>query len=156
MAFVKRFLLLLVLWLVLSGGHPGAWVPGLIAAAGAAALSLRLLPPSGVSLRLLPLPGLVKQFLRDSLAGGVDVARRAFDPRLPVRPGWIRCRVQLAGGRRMLLGDIVSLMPGTMCAGAHEGALLVHCLDTGQPVQAQITGFERRLMTVLGEGGEGG
>ncbi|MFU8817715.1 MAG: hypothetical protein ACNA7W_20395 [Pseudomonadales bacterium] len=45
LVLVKRFLAFLGLWLVLTGGDPGAWLVGVLTAVAAVAVSLRLLPP---------------------------------------------------------------------------------------------------------------
>ncbi|MBL0420282.1 Na+/H+ antiporter subunit E [Ramlibacter sp. AW1] len=151
-SFFRRFLLMAVLWLVVTGADRGAWWFGAFAAAAAAALSLRLLPPRPGHLRAWPTLALFGMFARDSVLGGLDVARRAFDPRLPMHPGWLRLPLRMAPGpRRMLLGDILSLMPGSMGAGDQGPDLLVHCLDVGQPVRQQVERTERHLRAASGE-----
>jgi multicomponent Na+:H+ antiporter subunit E len=62
---------------------------------------------------------------------GVDVARRALDPRLPLRPGFVTYAPRLPpGGARDAFCALASLMPGTLPADTNEdGTLLVHCLD---------------------------
>jgi multicomponent Na+:H+ antiporter subunit E len=77
------------LWLVLAGVDP-ANLPAAAVAVGAATwASLRLLPPGPWRPRPAALAGLVLRFLRQSIVGDVDVAWRAFHPRLPVRPGLV-------------------------------------------------------------------
>ena len=53
-------------------------------------------------------------------------------------PGFVACPLRLpAGGERSAFCALSSLMPGTLPTGTdEEGALLVHCLDIGQPVAA--------------------
>jgi multicomponent Na+:H+ antiporter subunit E len=47
---------------------------------------------------------------------------------------------------------LASLLPGTVPSGSDEdGVLLVHCLDVGQPVLAQLAEDEARLARALGE-----
>jgi multicomponent Na+:H+ antiporter subunit E len=143
---LKRGLGFFALWLVLTGGRADGIVFGLAAAALAALASRRLAPPAERRLRPLRLALLAPRFLARSLAGGMDVARRAFHPRLPLRPGWIRYRASLPGGApRVLLGSEISLLPGTLVAGEADGCLLVHCLDTDLPALRQIEEEEARL-----------
>ena len=140
----KRFALLFGLWLVLTGARPDGLAFGLAAAAGATALVDRLAPPD--RFRLLRLIALAPGFFRRSLAGGFDVAWRAFHPRLPIRPGWITYRSRLpAGAARVLLSGEVTMMPGSLIAGSEADHLLIHCLDTTMPVAATIREEERRL-----------
>lgn len=151
MAALRRFLLLAALWLVLTANDAAAWLPGLLAAGAGAALSLRLLPPGARHVRLGRLPGLLWHFGRGSLAGGIDVARRSLHPGMPVRPGWIRCSSGLPPGpARLLLADILTLMPGSMAAGQVGDELLVHCIDTRLPVQEDVATLGRRLRGAFG------
>jgi multicomponent Na+:H+ antiporter subunit E len=150
---LRRFLALAGLWLVLTAGAPGAWAMGAVAAAAAAWLSLRLLPPGAPRPGGLGLLGLLPGFLRGSLLGGIDVALRAFRPSLPLRPGWLRHETRLPPGLpRVALGCELSLMPGTLAAGAEGGALWVHCLDTAGPVAEALAAEERRIAATLAQG----
>jgi multicomponent Na+:H+ antiporter subunit E len=136
------------IWVALSGGL----LPGIVAALAATWISLRLLPPDTTRLQPLALGKYVLRFLVQSLHAGADVARRALDPRLPLRPGFVRYPVGLpAGGRRNTFTTLTSLLPGTLPVGADEsGALLIHCLDTGQPVAAQLAAEEALLARIIG------
>jgi multicomponent Na+:H+ antiporter subunit E len=98
--------------------------------------------------------GLVLRFLRQSIVAGTDVARRALDPRLPLRLGVVAYPVQLApGATRNTFCTLSSLLPGTLPAGSDErGALLVHCLDIGEPIVAQLTEEESLLVRAVGHG----
>ena len=137
------------LWVVLIGpGHP---VTGLFTAAAATWTSLRLLPPAPQRLRLAPLVALALQFLWLSVLAGWDVARRALDPRLPVCPGFIVYPVRLPPGpARNVFTTLTSLLPGTVPAGEDGTSLLYHCLDTTQPVAAELAAEEAALGRVLG------
>jgi multicomponent Na+:H+ antiporter subunit E len=147
----KRFLLLFGLWVVLTLNDPSAWIVGALAAAAATGISLRLMPTRGHELRLFKALTLLPGFLWRSLLGGVDVAWRAFHPRMPLRPKWIRYPVRLpSGGPRVSLGNELSLMPGTLAAGTVGNVLLVHCLDGTQPIEAQIAAEEARIAGSIG------
>jgi len=46
---------------------------------------------------------------------------------------------------------LMSLLPGTVPMGMSEnGGLLIHCLDAGQPVAAQLSAEEALFATVVG------
>ena len=83
-------------------------------------------------------------FLRQSISAGIDVALRALNPRLSLRPGFVVYRTQLpAGARRDTFCSIMSLLPGTLpCGPAEGGGLAIHCLDVTQPVVEQLTAEE--------------
>jgi multicomponent Na+:H+ antiporter subunit E len=148
---LKRFVVLFGLWLVVTEGDPSAWLVGVAAAGAAVGLSIRLLPPTGRPVRLVTVLGLAPGFVAASISGGVDVAWRALHPRLPLRPAWLMHGVRLPPGPpRVSLGGVLSLMPGTLAAGSHDGTLLIHCLDDERPVAAAVAREERRIGETLG------
>ncbi len=149
-AALLRGAILLVYWAVLMGPGPGDVAVGMMTAALATWVSLRLLPPQLARLRLVALPALALRFLWQSVVAGVDVARRAFDPRLPLRPGFATYPVGFPPGpARNAFADLTSLLPGTVPAGEQDGALLYHCLDVDQPVAAQLAAEEAVLRRAL-------
>ena len=91
-------------------------------------------------------------FLRQSIAAGIDVAWRALDPRLRLRPGFVVYQAQLPPGTtREAFCAIMSLMPGTLPCGSAEGnGLTIHCLDVTQPVAEQLAAEEALCMQALG------
>ena len=145
-------MLFLAFWLMIAGYNPSDLPIGLIAAAAATWTSLRLLPRVKVQLRLLSLATFTLHFLRQSVSSGVEVAWRAFNPRLPLNPGFIvyPCRLRTAGSRSAFCA-LSSLLPGTLPAGSdEEGALLIHCLDVGQPVAAGLAAEEALFSRAIG------
>jgi multicomponent Na+:H+ antiporter subunit E len=152
-AVIARFLGFLVLWLVLAGLGPADLIIGALAAALATWTSLRLLPPGRGRPRFAFLAILAIRFVWQSVAAGIDVAWRALDPRLPLRPGFVvyPIRLQTSPARNAFL-TLSSLLPGTLPTGLDEGgALLIHCLDVGQPVVAQMAAEESLLIRALGK-----
>ena len=150
-SFVVRAFVFFLLWCAMMGVTPLDAVVGALTAAVAARISLRLLPAGMLPIRPIPLLLLVPHFLWQSVVAGVDVARRAFDPRLPVRPGFIRFASRLApGARRNAFTSYTSLLPGTVPCGDEEGEIVFHCLDVRQPIAEQLAEEERRLTQVLG------
>jgi multicomponent Na+:H+ antiporter subunit E len=137
---------------MIAGYDPVDLPIGLIAAAAATWTSLRLLPEVKVRLRLLSLATFTLHFLRQSASSGVEVAWRAFDPQLPINPGFVvyPCRLRSAGSRSAFCA-LSSLLPGTLPTGSNEeGALVVHCLDVGQPVAANLAAEEALFSRAIG------
>jgi multicomponent Na+:H+ antiporter subunit E len=116
-----------------------------------------LLPPAPGHIRLLALGRLAASFLWQSVVGGVDVAWRAFHPRIPLRTGFLPYRVGIpAGPGRSAFGALTSLMPGTLPVGTDtDDALIYHCLDLDQPVAAGLA-REEALFARVREAGAGG
>ena len=122
----------------------------MVTAAAATWVSLRLLSPDSIPLRVMALPSLALRFAWKSVVAGWDIARRALDPRLPVRPGFVAYPVGFARGPvRNLFTTLTSLLPGSVPAGDDGGALLYHCLDVEQPVAAQLAAEEAVLSRAL-------
>ena len=121
---VGRFLLFLALWWIMAGGDPAYRYYGLASAALATALSLRLIPPGrrrGGG-RPWEIPALAVWFVWSGLVGGIDVARRAFHPALPISPQVHRVSIgtRHPWGRRLAMW-MVNLMPGSLVVAEGDG-----------------------------------
>lgn len=139
------------LWIVLmQSGKPADLAVGALAAVVATWVSLYLLPPYAGHIRLLVLVAMLPRFAWQSLRAGLDVAFRAFSPRLPLRTGFVEYRTGFPRGQaRNNFATITSLMPGTVPAGDGEHTLEFHCLDVSQPILADMAEEERRLSKAL-------
>lgn len=142
---LRRFGVYLGMWLVLIGFSETNLVVGLGAAALSTWVSVLLLPVSNRRLSFRGFARLSVRLLWQSLVAGVDVARRALDPRLPLHPGYITYATAIAPGpQRNAFRALMSLQPGALPVSTDDsGALLVHCLDTRQPYAAQMAREER-------------
>ncbi|MCF1710890.1 Na+/H+ antiporter subunit E [Tabrizicola sp. J26] len=154
---VVRFLLFLLLWGILIGPAPANLVAGLPAAALACWVSLWLLPPFGQTLSLSALLAVLVRLPGQSLIAGLDVARRALSPAMPLRPGIVAYRTDIPPGlERDAFRALMSLQPGTLPVGEDaDGALLIHCLDVDQPVTHQLALEEARFRRGTGKGSHG-
>ena len=155
---VLRALGFAVLWILLPGGNPGDLGAGAVAIFAATWTSLHLLPPGTSRVRPLALGQFALRFLRQSLIAGVDVARRALDPRLPLTPGFVHYPVGLPPGpARNMFTTLMSLLPGSVPIGADaSGGLLIHCLDVEQPIAAQLAAEETHFARVTGAASSNG
>lgn len=135
-----RGAIFLAFWIVLTLGNPNDLFVGVIAAIVATMTSLYLLPAREGHISLMALVKFAIHFFYQSLIAGFDVAKRAFDPRLPLRPGYVQFPCKLAQGpARNAFCALSSLLPGTVPVESDQsGVVLVHCLDVGQPVVAQL------------------
>jgi multicomponent Na+:H+ antiporter subunit E len=142
------------LWMVMAGGELADIAPGVGAACLATWVSLVLLPPDPAlaNIRLLSVLRLAVRFIWTSTVAGLDIARRAFSPSLPLKPGYLNYPVGFPPGTsRNLFSSVTSLMPGTLPAGTDEsGRLIYHCLDVTQPVLEELGQEEAQLVDALG------
>lgn len=145
-SIARRAIFLATLWITMSAADPDGYAVGALATIAAAWLSLRLRPEPAHPVHVLRAARLIPGFLWQSFLGGLDVARRALDPRLPLDPGWfvLPAKVPL-GAPRVVVGGEFSLLPGTLVAGTRDGSFLVHVLDRSRPVERDLAAGETAL-----------
>ena len=138
-----------LMWWVLTDGAMDSWLVGAPVVLFATLVSVVLLPPFSWS--LTGIVRFVPFFLSRSLYGGVDVARRALHPRLPISPGMVNYRWRLPPGLpRVFMANTVSLLPGTLSAELDEECLRVHVLDERKDFLSELEKIEQRVAAVFG------
>jgi multicomponent Na+:H+ antiporter subunit E len=142
---------LFVLWIVLIRSvQPADLAVGALTVAVATWVSLRLLPPDAGRVNFGALAARLPRFLWQSVRAGFDVARRAFDPRLPLAPGFVTYRPGCPRGlARNTFATITSLLPGTVPVADDADGIIYHCLDTAQPVLEELATEEREYAPAL-------
>ena len=136
---IRREAIFFLLWLAISGFDASDIVVALVVSVAATWASLVVVEPRPVSLRLGGVLVFSLNFLRGSLVAGFDVARRALRPKLDLRPGFVRSPLALAPGEaRTVFCAIASLLPGTLPTGDDGDALIVHGLETRQPIASDL------------------
>ncbi len=148
---VRRFLAFSLLWWILTEGYPGAWSFGLPVIVLAFLVSMALPTAGDWTWRLPQLLRFAFFFLGQSLRGGIDVARRALHPRLPIAPQLLEYRLRLAEGpARIFFADALSLLPGTCSVMLRGDALQMHVLDGSQPVEQALRRVEGEVAGLFG------
>lgn len=139
------------LWWALTGGAAGSWVVGLPVVVAATAASRRLWPRDTGWWSPLALARFLVFFLRESVRGGADVARRAFAPSLPLDPAMVEVRCRLPQGpAEVFLVDVLSLLPGTLSVDLRGSVLTVHVLDRATPAEAELRVLEDLIAAMFG------
>ena len=143
-----------LLWLLLMpSSKPADLAVGAAVALAATLLSLRFFDPAAGQLHYGSFVALLPHFVWQSILAGIDVARRVFDPRLPLSPGFVACPLDFPEGlARNSFATFTSLMPGTVPCGEKDGALIYHCLDIRQPVVEQLWAEEKLLARAITAG----
>lgn len=146
-----RVALFAALWWLLNGGDARSWVVGGPVVLAAAALSLWLQPERTWRWRWAGVLPMAWFFLRESVRGGFDVARRALRPNPALQPGVLRFRTRLPGGSaRLLFMGLNSLLPGTLVMGLEDDMLQVHALDCSPGVETELRALEQRVARLFG------
>lgn len=142
------------LWVALAGPSLDGWYAAALGVAGATAI-LALLQDRGREERQVMRPAgalrLLPHLAIQALGGGIDVARRALSPSLPLAPGLIRYSVRLPPGpARTLFVNTISLLPGTFSAELVDDQLRVHLLARSGDPQERLQELEARIAGSFG------
>ncbi|MDE0103604.1 MAG: Na+/H+ antiporter subunit E [Bryobacterales bacterium] len=142
---------LFALWLLVSeSAEPVHLLVGLLAALGVAVINFGARPASGRPVRwahaLLYFPWLCGQII----VSGLRVAYLILHPRLPIRPVLIRHKTGLDDDRAiLLLGNSITLTPGTVTVEASREGLIVHAIDGEKGAVASAKKLEHRVAGVF-------
>lgn len=157
MHYARTILILLVIYLALTGNLQASnLVLGLLVA-GAATVLLR---PQPGRMELRRLPAAIWATVRyiailaaDVVRSGISVARIVLDPKLPIQPGIITihsgCRSELANA---LSAHALSITPGELVIGiGADGAMYTHCLDATHSAEytAEAQAMRRDLLSKI-------
>lgn len=134
----------LLLWWVLTGGQASSWIIGVPTITLALWVMSRLPQAPLWPISVAGLLRFIPYFLLQSVLGGIDVARRAYSPTLPLDPQIIEFPLKLPAGRpQIFFLNSVSLLPGTLSADLNGKTLKVHVLD--RKVDPQLGQLEKRV-----------
>lgn len=147
-SLLMRGLVLAFIWALLARGAADSWYIGIPAVLLALWVSLQLLPPerfSGLAFfRFIPF------FIARSVVGGVDVARRVFDPALPIDPARIEYELSLPPGpARVFMASVVNLLPGTLSIEFDSDVLVLHVLDGRHDCLGELQAVEQRAAAIF-------
>ncbi|MFO7766051.1 MAG: Na+/H+ antiporter subunit E [Pelovirga sp.] len=128
--FTLRLGACLLLWWVLTGGSLTSWIIGIPISALALWVMESAPQTENWQMSLSGLLRFIPYFLLQSVRGGIDVARRAYSPSLPLDPTVIDFPVSLPPGRpRVFFLNSISLLPGTLSVDLSDTTIKVHVLD---------------------------
>ncbi len=151
-AVAARAAWFLGLWFLVSGFHLADVPAAFVSVAAATWASLRLLPPASGQASVTALAAFALRFFQQSIIAGIDVALRALDPRMPLRPGLVTYDARLPPGpARSAFLTLMSLLPGSLPAWQENGnKITIHCLDVSRPLAAQLAEEETLFIRALG------
>ena len=140
--------ILLISWMLWSGIYKPLllWL-GLFSAVLSTWLAYRTgffrhpIPPRA----LLRLPAFWWWLLKEVIKSSIDVARVVLTPSLPISPTVVEMKTsESTEAGRVILGNSITLSPGTVTIDVHEDRLLVHCLTREGAESLQSMEVERR------------
>ncbi len=159
-AFIISYLILILLWVVLTGWRGDELIVGSIAAV---IISLVFAPSLSIlaDLKLTPLAIMhlalyLLVFCIELFKSAIDVARRVLSPSLPINPGIVKVRTKLKSKLgRIVLTNSITLTPGTMTVEAKGEYLYIHWIDIKSDdietaTNTIVSTFERHLEVIFG------
>lgn len=139
------------LWWLITQGRTDAWLVGVPAVTLAVFASVRLSSHALPRLSVLGLLSFLGLFLRESVSGGIDVARRTLAPKLRIEPGFRNYRLRIRDQRaRVLLINCIGLLPGTLAADCEGDHAELHLLDASENPDPQLLRLEQSIARLYG------
>lgn len=149
---LRRTAWFILLWLILAGASTEEPVMAIIVIALATASSLWLWPALPRQVVYVEVLGFLLYFIRHSVGGGWDVARRALHPQLPLSPALLTYPIRLERDvPRVFFVLVISLFPGTASTKLEGRILHVHVLDKHMDIEGRLRELETRVARVCGE-----
>ena len=151
MAYLRTiglFFVFLAAWLLWSGTYkPLLLVLGLISCALTLYFARRIdaFDRDVFAFHLWPrLPRYWGWLLKEIVKSSLDVARIVIHPKLPISPTVVEIDVAPPGPvGQAILGNAITLTPGSVTLDIHDGRLMAHCL-TAEGAQALVDGDMNR------------
>lgn len=158
--FTALFLMLFLLWLLLSGSFAAdVLVIGVIICAIIAAIFMRA--PFLEGIRLTPKALgysviFILVFIRELFKSNIAVAKIVLAPSLPINPGIVEVKTRLKSPiGRLALANSITLTPGTLTVDIEGDSLFIHWIDVSASdiegaTQAIVSLFEKYLEVIYG------
>ncbi|WP_455378040.1 Na+/H+ antiporter subunit E [Petrachloros mirabilis] len=140
-----------IIWLFVVGQATAyVFLLGLVCSLVVAWIDLRRSPPPARPFPwfrfLLYLPWLAIEVVKS----GLHVTRLILHPRMPISPRLIPCKIALRDPAGLvLLGNSITLTPGTITVEISQDALLVHAIDSSSAESVLNGTMERRVAHVF-------
>ena len=143
--------MLLALWLLLSQSRNPAHVAvGLVAATGIALLHVNWGPRRSYSVRWWNALAYFPLLFVKILTSGIRLCYLILHPRLPIRPMLFRYPTKLGNDlATTLLGNSITLTPGTVTVEADPDELVIHAIDGGGLPEVGVRDLEKRVSNVF-------
>lgn len=105
------------------------------------------------TLRLMPrLPRYWLWLLREIIISSIDVAKLILKPSLPISPTVVELQATTKTDvGHVILGNSITLSPGTVTLDLHKGKLLVHCLTAESARELEKGEANRRAAALEGK-----
>lgn len=143
--------LLFLLWALLSGHNtPLLLTFGLGSAILVVWLVRRMDRVDGEPMLLIPGPRFflyLVWLLGRVVKANIDLAKRLWDPALPVRPVWERLDTRVESPlQKTLYANSITLTPGTLTTDVRDDHFMIHAVDEAALEELRRGEMERRIL----------
>lgn len=105
-----------------------------------------------VALGLRPFIQYAPWLLKEIVLANIDVSRRILDPKLPIRPNFIRVKASQQGDLgRVIYANSITLTPGTVSVGMEADEITVHALSYEGAAEDMSGEMDRRVSALEGK-----
>lgn len=147
-SIIFRGSIFVVLWLILTGANLASLIFGAPAILLAVWASLKLIPSEQIS--VLALAKFIPLFIWQSVRSAVDVGKRAILPLDALDPALVEYEISLQNPvARVMLINIINLLPGTLVVEQNTTQLKIHLLDQRIPYKAELQNLEARVADIF-------
>jgi len=135
-------------WWVLTNADTSSWWIGLPAVILSTIVSITLFPP--VHITFIRLAAFIPLFLIYSIKGALDLAIRVFHPNLPISPDMVKYSLSLPPGLpRVVMANLVNLIPGTLTVQLDENELTIHIMDSQHDFKTELNILEEQVSKIF-------
>ena len=86
------------------------------------------------------------------MLANIDVSRRILDPKLPIRPNFIRVKASQQGDLgRVIYANSITLTPGTVSVDMEADEITVHALSYEGAAEDMSGEMDRRVSALEGK-----
>ena len=94
----------------------------------------------------LGLVGYIAWLLKLVIESNIDLARRIWNPALPIEPVWTRLDTHVVSPQaKTLYANSITLTPGTLTTQVHEDHFMIHALSAEGIEKLRLGEMERRI-----------
>ncbi len=148
---------LFVIWLLLSESfNPLHMAVGLLASLAVSSVNAYQFGPRAHAVRWWKALWYFPWLFGRILLSGLHVSYLILHPRLPIKPQLFRHRTDLGhDSAMMLIGNSITLTPGTLTVEAANDELIVHAIDSESARDVKTGRLEAKVGQVFGPSEEG-
>lgn len=149
---VLHILIMAFFWWILTGHDYQSWFVGVPAVLLSLWVRMHMTQSESWCVDVFKIFPFLLYFLIQSVSSGVDVIKRAFHPKLPLKPAFIRYPLKLKTDvSRVFFANVISLLPGTFSANFTDDTVEVHVLDESLPNERNLQALEVKIAEVFCE-----